>query len=104
MEWLRQPSRICVDFAQFIRTLGSCCALHGKPFEAQLALRQFVPPYLGATLIKAVRELASRCSGQALVLQLDAEGVKDVDERGFASAKTFEFQAPADLKDLRRAN
>ena len=42
---------------EFVWALGSCCALHGKPFDAQLALRQFVPPYSDTTLIRAVRGL-----------------------------------------------
>lgn len=47
---------------EFVWALGSCCALHGKPFDAELVLRQFVPPYLGATLIKAGREFGFHVS------------------------------------------
>lgn len=48
--------------SEFVWALGSCCALHGKPFDAELVLRQFVPPYLGATLIKAGREFGFHVS------------------------------------------
>ena len=52
----------------FVWALGSCCALHGKPFDAQLALRQFVPPYLDATLIRAVRDLGFQAHLQDISL------------------------------------
>jgi ATP-binding cassette, subfamily B, bacterial HlyB/CyaB len=42
---------------EFVWALGSVSALHGKPFDAQLALRQFVPPYTTPSLIKATRSL-----------------------------------------------
>ena len=37
--------------------LGSACALHGKPFDAGLLLKQFAPPYDRSTLIAAARAL-----------------------------------------------
>jgi subfamily B ATP-binding cassette protein HlyB/CyaB len=37
--------------------LGSACALHGKPFDAGLLLKQFAPPYDAATLVGAARTL-----------------------------------------------
>lgn len=48
--------------------LGSCCAVHGKPFDANLVLRQFAPPYSPTTLITAGRGLGFRvqASGQPL--------------------------------------
>jgi len=41
----------------FVWALGSCCALHGKPFDPQLLLKQHAPPYSSATLITAARAL-----------------------------------------------
>lgn len=37
--------------------LGSCCALHGKAFDAQLLLKQHAPPYSFATLVTSARAL-----------------------------------------------
>ena len=42
---------------ELIWALGSCCALHGKPFDPQLLLKQHAPPYSSATLITAARAL-----------------------------------------------
>ena len=42
---------------ELIWALGSCCALHGKPFDPQLLLKQHAPPYSSATLITASRAL-----------------------------------------------
>lgn len=49
-------------------SLGSACALLHKPFDAELLLRQFAPPYTTATLIAAARGLGLQATGQALPL------------------------------------
>lgn len=46
-----------VQSRELIWAVGSCCALHGKPFDPQLLLKQHAPPYDAATLINAVRAL-----------------------------------------------
>jgi len=43
--------------------VGSCCALHGKPFDAALLLKQHAPPYSNATLISALRALGFEARG-----------------------------------------
>jgi ATP-binding cassette, subfamily B, bacterial HlyB/CyaB len=52
-----------VDARELVWAVGSCCALHGKPFQAQLLLKQHAPPYSNATLISALRTLGfeARC-------------------------------------------
>ena len=42
---------------ELVWALGSCCALHGKPFDPELLLKQHAPPYSVATLITAARAL-----------------------------------------------
>lgn len=44
----------------FLWTLGSFCALNRKPFDPDLLVRQFPPPYHTETLIRAARELGFR--------------------------------------------
>jgi ATP-binding cassette, subfamily B, bacterial HlyB/CyaB len=51
---------------EFVWALGSVSALHCKPFDAQLALRQFVPPYNTPSLIKATRSLGFHAQLQDL--------------------------------------
>ena len=46
-----------IDPRTLVWALGSCCALHGKPFDADLLLKQHAPPYSTATLITASRAL-----------------------------------------------
>ncbi len=46
-----------IQSRELIWALGSCCALHGKPFDAQLLLKQHAPPYRTASLITAARAL-----------------------------------------------
>ncbi len=46
-----------VQSRELVWALGSCCALHGKPFDPQLLLKQHAPPYSAATLITASRAL-----------------------------------------------
>lgn len=47
---------------EVVWALGSCCALHGKPFDAQLLLKQYAPPYSSATLVTAARALGFQAS------------------------------------------
>ncbi len=46
-----------IESRELLWALGSCCALHGKPFDAQLLLKQHAPPYSVATLVTASRAL-----------------------------------------------
>lgn len=46
-----------IDGQDLIWALGSLCALHRIPFDPQLILKQFTPPYTSDTLIHAAREL-----------------------------------------------
>ena len=69
--------------------LGSICALHGKPFDAQLLLSQFAPPYGAATLVTAARALGFDAQLTALPLKalVGAQGprvllLKDAPELG----------------------
>ena len=48
--------------------LGSACALHGKPFDAGLLLKQFAPPYDSTSLITAARALGFQARLVALPL------------------------------------
>ena len=44
-----------IESRELVWALGSCCALHGKPFDPNLLLKQHAPPYTTATLITASR-------------------------------------------------
>lgn len=46
-----------IEPRELLWALGSCCALHGKPFDPQLLLKQHAPPYSAATLVTASRAL-----------------------------------------------
>ena len=46
-----------LERSDLIWALGSLCAIHRIPFDVQLLLRQFTPPYTTDTLIHAAREL-----------------------------------------------
>ena len=46
--------------AQLVWAVGSLCALNRIPFDAELLLKQFPPPYTTDTLIHAVRALGFR--------------------------------------------
>ncbi len=72
---------------ELVWAMGSCCALHGKPFDASLLLQQYAPPYTGGTLISAARSLGFHASlvdlpadqlvkltGPAFLLLVPAEG------------------------------
>lgn len=49
-----------LDPAHLVWALGSLCALNRIPFDAELLLKQFPPPYSSDTLIHASRALGFR--------------------------------------------
>ncbi|WP_019561980.1 peptidase domain-containing ABC transporter [Caldimonas manganoxidans] len=49
-----------IDPAQLVWAAGSLCALNRLPFDPELLLKQFPPPYTTDTLIHAVRALGFR--------------------------------------------
>ena len=49
-----------LDPAQFAWAIGSLCALSRVPFDAELLLKQFPPPYTTDTLLRASRGLGFR--------------------------------------------
>ena len=51
---------------EFVWALGSACALHRVPFDSQLLLKQFPPPYSESTLITAARSLGFRIKSVAV--------------------------------------
>ncbi|MDA8254087.1 MAG: peptidase domain-containing ABC transporter [Betaproteobacteria bacterium] len=60
-----------LDPAQLVWAVGSLCALNRIPFDPELLLKQFPPPYTTDTLIHAVRALGFRiklkpCEASAL--------------------------------------
>lgn len=54
------PACCLLETADFVWALGSLCALNKVPFEAELLLKQFPPPYTTDTLIHAARALGFR--------------------------------------------
>lgn len=56
----------CFGAADFIWSLGSICALRRIPFDPQLLMRQFPPPYGEDALIRAARALGFRIGRRAL--------------------------------------
>ncbi len=57
-----------IESRDLLWALGSCSALHGKPFDPQLLLRQHAPPYSAATLVTAARALGFQARALALPL------------------------------------
>ena len=57
-----------ISTPDFVWALGSVCALHQRPFDAQLLLRQVVPPYGEASLVEAARALGFKAQAKALAL------------------------------------
>ena len=49
--------------------MGSVCAMHRRPFDAQLLLKNSVPPYSEASLISAGRALGFKVRAQAVSAQ-----------------------------------
>ncbi|MDY0035160.1 MAG: peptidase domain-containing ABC transporter [Zoogloea oleivorans] len=62
----RDGARWTLDPAHFVWALGSLCALNRVPFDAELLLRQFPPPYNTDTLVHAARALGFRIKFKAL--------------------------------------
>jgi ATP-binding cassette, subfamily B, bacterial HlyB/CyaB len=56
----RSAPRAPIEAADLVWALGSLCALNRVPFDADLLLRQFAPPYTTDTLIHAARALGFR--------------------------------------------
>ena len=67
-------SRYLLEPADFVWALGSLCALNKIPFDAELLLKQFPPPYTTDTLIHAARALGFRIKFQ----QRDASAIGEV--------------------------
>ena len=60
-------SRWQIDPAHLVWAVGSLCALHRIPFDAELLLKHFPPPYTTDTLIHAARALGFRIKRKACV-------------------------------------
>ncbi|MHB1352653.1 MAG: peptidase domain-containing ABC transporter [Thiobacillus sp.] len=58
------PPGFLLEPADYVWALGSLCALNKVPFDAELLLKQFPPPYNTDTLIHAARELGFRIKFQ----------------------------------------
>lgn len=56
----RAVARWQLEPAQLVWAVGSLCALNRVPFDAELLLRQFPPPYITDTLIHVIRALGFR--------------------------------------------
>ncbi len=54
---MQPPSPTPLDGSELLWALGSFCAIHRIPFDAELALKRFPPPYTHETLIHAARAL-----------------------------------------------
>jgi subfamily B ATP-binding cassette protein HlyB/CyaB len=52
--------------ADFVWALQTVCAVHRRPFDAQLLLRQFPPPYDEAALVRAARDLGFKTQLRAV--------------------------------------
>ena len=63
-----------IESRELIWALGSCCALHGKPFDPELLLKQYAPPYSAATFITSARTLGF----QAQMLGIAASELKGI--------------------------
>lgn len=55
-----KPSPISFSTDDIVWVMGSFCALNRKPFDAELLVKQFPPPYSEDTLIHAARALGFR--------------------------------------------
>jgi ATP-binding cassette, subfamily B, bacterial HlyB/CyaB len=53
----RGESRYALTAADLVWTMGSLCALNRKPFDAELFIKQFPPPYTTDSVIHAARAL-----------------------------------------------
>lgn len=55
-----------IEAKELVWALGSCCAVHGLPFDPGLLLKANAPPYSAATLVTAARALGFQCRQLAL--------------------------------------
>ncbi|GAB3471553.1 peptidase domain-containing ABC transporter [Polaromonas eurypsychrophila] len=56
--------------ADFVWALQTLCAVHRRPFDAQLLLQQFPPPYDEAALVRAARGLGFKTQLRAIAPQV----------------------------------
>lgn len=57
-----------IETKELVWAMGSCCAVHGLPFDPGLLLKANAPPYSAATLITASRALGFQCRQLAVPL------------------------------------
>ncbi|HCA27646.1 MAG TPA: ABC transporter, partial [Betaproteobacteria bacterium] len=66
--WPRTPRRQAPSYDFSVEdaawAMGSFCALHRKPFDPELLIKQFPPPYTADTLIHAARALGFKIKRQ----------------------------------------
>lgn len=60
------PQAWSLEAGHWVWLLGSLCALHRRPFHADLLLKQFPPPYTTDSLIRAAKALGFRIRSQTL--------------------------------------
>ena len=63
---MKQGDHSTISTPDFVWALGSACALHQRPFDAQLLLKQCVPPYNEASLVQAARDLGFKVQAKAV--------------------------------------
>ncbi len=59
--------------ADFVWALQTLCAVHRRPFDLQLLLQQFPPPYDEAALVRATRSLGFKTQLRAIAPQVLAQ-------------------------------
>jgi len=87
---LRTLSRWNIEGTDLIWALGSLCALHRIPFDAQLIQKQFPPPYTTDTLIHAARELGFKIK----LGESELEALSDLTSPCLAMVKPIEVEEP----------
>jgi len=80
-----------IESQDLIWALGSLCALHRVPFDVQLILKQFPPPYTTDTLIQTARELGFKIKPT----QLSLEELSDLTSPCLVMVKPKETQETA---------
>src|SRR3990172_9523345 len=66
---MRFQSHTRLDSPALLWALGSFCALNRIPFDPELLLKRFPPPYTFETLIQAARALGFKIRGKACTAQ-----------------------------------
>ena len=68
----RPPSQAQHSFtvSDLVWAMGSFCALNRQPFDSELLVRQFPPPYNNDSFIHAARALSFRIAIKGVQLQL----------------------------------